>query len=159
MNDVKYAALGGEEPRGTTARGALRLRELGPLKDAAMAAWRRLGVEGVPALHVPVSASAENIAEHDFVPWSDFDDAVRMLSIDDPMLRSRCDAFVEALSYADECWFRTRLRLRAAGSSRTDFIHLQFTHSYWGGRKGLKIVEDARAAYVALLQHLDGLVG
>jgi hypothetical protein len=142
-----------------SATAILRLQELGPLKDAAMTAWKRLACEGLPSLVVPAKGADDAAGDCDFVSWTDFDDAVRMLSIEDSTLDALCRQFLQKLSYADTCWLRTRARLRMAGSTRADLIHFVFTHADHGGRDGAAIVEDAREAYTALLRRVGELLG
>jgi hypothetical protein len=154
---AEYIAFGRDEPRGATARGTLRLKELGPLKDAAMTAWRRLGIEGFPAFYAhPASPIA--VEKKPEFEWRVFAHARNMLSIDDQTLTERCDEFVEKVKRGDDCWFAARAQLDERSKMDLPAIRWQLAEGHWGDRKGQQIIDDAHAAYVMLLRHIDGLV-
>jgi len=158
---VEYVPLARDE-LGKVARATLRLMELGPLKKAAMEAWKRLGFDHAPALWVESASATESDLTRGFVSSRDFEAAVAALSFDDRVLTQRCEELKTRLEAADSAWFAARQGLRAGGDNPSaDMIHWKFWQSPWnfgGGGKGEKLVEAAHDAYVQLLRHLDTLV-
>jgi hypothetical protein len=156
---VDYLASGRDDLRGY-GQATMRLKELAPLKDAAMAAWARLRLQEAPGLHVRSEMSKGGV-NHGFEPWKGFESAVAMLSIDDPALLQCCDQFRHAMTRVDECWFQARLQLETGDSSKPPTekaIWWQLVQKYWPDVKGEQLVEGAREAYLKLLRHLEGLV-
>ena len=155
---AEYVPLARDE-LGKVTQATLRLMELGPLKEAAMATWKRLGVDGVPALWVTSEASVETGPKEGFARWRDLDAAIAALSVDDAVLQERCDQLTKRLAAADGYWFEARrFLMNTSPKPSADMVHWKFLRTTWSEGKGEKLVEDVRDAYVKLLRHLDTLV-
>ena len=157
---VGYVAFARDEPRSMTAKGVLRLKELGPVKDAAMEAWRRITVEHVPGLHVPADKRSQLPMKDGYERWDGFTNAVTMISIPDTDLAKHCNEFAQSLGNVDDCWFSARQSLRRAGtaSPTPSEIYARLVADCWGQIKGETFVNHARTAYDALLRHLEALL-
>ena len=160
---VKYVAFGRDDARTRTARGALLLQELGPLKEAVMTAWRRTYTQ-MPALYVEhtgpkLTARPGHEDPEGFVSWPGLTAATAMLG-DRPKLRGLCEQFSKQVKELDDEWFRARTELTRTNpqASNTDvaLYHRDILRSL--PAEGLRPRLAAHTTYAAILSHIDELV-
>ena len=146
----KYVPFGREEPQGPTALGGLRLLELQPLKQAAMAAIGRL-LSQMPGFSDVHEGSAHLHPRRRLVRLTAFERAMALVAIADPELRKRCDHFVQQIAEADENWLGHAERMPAADIETV-------ARAFGDSPTGRQLVESAKAAYAALAARMEALL-
>lgn len=139
----------------------LRLKELGPLKDAAMEADERAR-NYMPPLHTLVMMSAhgrDDVRDYSIEKWDQLKRTIDRVTVDDQALHGLTVVFLEACQEADAAWVAAEAHGKRHHHEPTfESVKSNYCGLTYGNKKGDQLVASVHDAYVKLSRHLESLL-